>query len=96
MVAAVVGLSMFSLSSVEAGWMEEELMVLWGGIGDGGGKKLEILLKGILDFEGHKGGFFSAMVFSGCFKDDEAGGFGQAAAMALVSCFNLVFLSSAN
>lgn len=71
-------------------------MVLWGGIGDGGGKKLEILLKGILGFEG-KGGFFSAMVFSGCFnKDDEAGGFGQAAAMALVSCFNLVFLSSAN
>lgn len=72
-------------------------MVLWGGIGDGGGKKLEILLKGILGFEGPKGGFFSAMVFSGCFnKDDEAGGFGQAAAMALVSCFNLVFLSSAN
>ena len=97
MVAAAVGLSMFSLSSVEAGWMEEELMVLWGGIGDGGSKKLEILLKGILGFEGPKAGFFTAMVFSGCFnKDDEAGGFGQAAAMALVSCFNLVFLSSAN
>ena len=97
LVAAAVDLSMFSLSITEAGWMEEKLlMVLWGGIGDGGGKKLEILLKGILGFEGPKGGFFSAMVISCCLKDDEVGGFGQAAAMALVSCFNLVFLSSAN
>ena len=60
LVAAADGLSMFSLSSVEAG--------LWGGIGDGGGKKLEISFRGIFSFEGPKGGFFSAMVFRGCFN----------------------------
>ena len=43
-------------------------MVLWGGIGDGGGKKLEISFRGIFSFEGPKGGFFSAMVFRGCFN----------------------------
>lgn len=90
-VAVTLGLSMFSLSL----WLQEVVMVLCAGIGEGAGKKLEIL-KGTL-FEGPKGGFFSDIVFSGCFKDATGGGgFGQAAAMALVSCFNLVFLSSAN
>lgn len=99
LVAAAVGLSTFSLSCVEAGWMAKGLLVMRScGTGDGGGKKLEILRKGILGFEGPEGGFFSDMVISGCFKDDEVGGFGQAAAaaMALLSCFSLVFLSSAN
>lgn len=64
-----------------------------GGKADDGGKKLLILRRGSLDFEGANGGFFSATVFCApCFQD----GIDAELAKALVSCFSLVFLSSAN
>lgn len=52
--------------------------------------KLEILLSGILMFEGPKGGFFSVVVFGACLGCLII----LAAATALFSCFCLVFLSS--
>lgn len=64
------------------------------GIGDAGGMKLVSLRNGSLSFDGPNGGFFSILVLSAaCVRDGllEAG-----AAKALVSCFNLVFRSSAN
>lgn len=63
-------------------------------IGDWGGKLLVILLRGILSFEGFSGGFLSAMVFwaAVCLN---VGGWAETAARDLLSCFSLVFLSSA-
>lgn len=90
--AAIVVLWLFSLQSVAAIVV---LMVFffWGGRGEGGGMKLLILRNGILIFEGANGGFFSVLVFTVvCLRvvwDDVA-------AKALVSCFILAFLSSAN
>lgn len=69
-------------------------MVFFGGTGDGGGMKFVILRRGSLIFEGPKGGFLSVTVFCPvCFRDESCV---EAVEKALVSCFSLVFLSSAN
>lgn len=92
LVVVAIVLSIFSLSSLEDGTKEVlELLFLWGGMEDGAGKKFEILLSGILSLEGPNGGFFSVMVFWAAFRDGV-----EPAAKALVSCFSLSFLSSAN
>lgn len=92
----IIILGIFSLSSLLARWLKLE--VLYGGTGVGGGKKLLILRRGILCFEGHNGGLLSAMVFfCAWFRDEnKAGDWAETAAEVLVSCFSLVFLSSAN
>lgn len=53
--------------------------------------KLDILRSGSLPFEGTNGGFLSVTVFCASFA-----GLAAAAATALLSCFSLVFLSSAS
>ena len=91
-VGAITVLELFSLSFDAA--MDILIVFLLVGIGDAGGMKLVILRNGNLSFDGPSGGFFSILVFSdACLRDDlvEA-----AVAKALVSCFNLVFRSSAN
>ena len=96
-VAAIVVLGIFSLPPAEAGMRGLAVPAFRGGTGDGGGRKLEILRSGNLTFEGANGGFFSVMVFSAaCFRDENPEGWAVAAAKALVSCFSLVFLSSAS
>jgi len=80
-VPVVVVLGLFSLSCIE----DKTEPVFCFCRGDGGGMKLVIFRNGILNFEGHRGGFLSTFLFSTtCF------------AQARVSCFSLVFLSSPN
>ena len=91
-VGAITVLELFSLSFDAA--MDILIVFLLVGIGDAGGMKLVILRNGNLSFDGPSGGFFSMLVFSAaCLRD---GLVEAAAAKALVSCFNLVFRSSAN
>ena len=91
-VGAIIVFWLFSLSSDAA--MDILAVFLLVGIGDAGGMKLVILRNGNLSFDGQSGGFFSILVFSAaCLRD---GLVEAAVAKALVSCFNLVFRSSAN
>lgn len=90
--AVIVVLWVFSFPS-DAAIVVLIVFFFWGGRGDCGGTKLLILRNGILIFEGANGGFFSVLVFTAtCLRVDRV----DVAAKALVSCFILVFLSSAN
>lgn len=92
---AIMVLRLFSLASGTDA-MVILVVFLLVGIGDAGGMKLVIFRNGCLSFVGTSGGFFSILVFSvSCLRNDlvEAA---AAAEKALVSCFNLVFRSSAN
>ena len=79
----------FSLPSNELGRRQDMFDCLLDGTGVREGRKLEIPRSGILLFEGPSGGFFSATVLSVCLGC-------LAAAIAPLSCFCLVSLSSAS
>lgn len=87
-------LEVFSLSSSTTG--RNDFLVLFGGAGDATGIKLVILRSGNLIFVGAKGGFLSTVIFCVWFRDDKEEDWVEIEAKALFSCFNLVFLSSAN
>jgi hypothetical protein len=68
-VVTIVVLGMFSLPAAET--IEVVVPFFWGGLGDGGGRKLLILRSGNLIFVGTNGGFLSVVGFCpACFKDD--------------------------
>lgn len=74
-VAGIVVVGMFSLPPPAEAGTREVMPVFFGGIGDGGGRKLVILRSGSLSFEGANGGFFSVVdLRPACFKDDNAEG----------------------